>query len=505
VRDGLLWLTNPITGVIGAGLPEGADPPRPTLWRWDFAKRRSSTIVRALDWYRPSGDGTRIVVRDGETLRIGPADHEVKPPESGAESELIDIDLSRVQVRYDPPAQWRQMTTETWRLMRDHFWIADMGGVDWDDVLERYLPLVERIATRDDLSEVLWEMIGELGASHAYERIVYPPAPDGRAAAFLGADLERHADGRWVISRVLPGESSVPAARSPLRAAGADVRDGDVLVAVNGHDVGPVGPGPLLAGLAGKPAALTIARDGLERTVVVVPTADETQLRYQEWVRGRRAATHAASDGRFGYLHVPDMMSTGWAEFNRDLRRELRRDALVVDTRDNGGGHVSELVIEQLARHVIGGGHARHSIDVQWPASAPRGPLVSIANEHAGSDGDIVNETFRELGLGKIVGVRTWGGVIGIDGRYSLVDGTEVTQPRYAFWFRDAGWGVENFGVEPDIEVPFPPQAWVAGDDPQLEAALGVLTEALADHEPFTVPPASTRPDRSAPPLPPRP
>lgn len=505
VRDGLLWLTNPITGVIGAGLPEGAESPRPTLWRWDFSKRRSSTIVRALDWYRPSGDGTRIVVRDGDALRIGPADHEVKPPESGADSELIDVDLSRVQVRFDPPAQWRQMMTETWRLMRDHFWIADMGGVDWDDVLERYLPLIDRIATRDDLSEVLWEMIGELGASHAYERIVYPPAPDGRAAAFLGADLEQDADGRWVIVRVLPGESSVPAARAPLRASGADVRAGDVLVRVNGHAVGVGGPGPLLAGLAGKPAALTISRDGVERTVVVVPTADETPLRYQEWVRGRRAATHAASDGRFGYVHVPDMMSTGWAEFNRDLKRELRRDALVVDTRDNGGGHVSELVIEQLARQVIGGGYARHATEVQWPASAPRGPLVSIANEHAGSDGDIVNETFRELGLGKIVGVRTWGGVIGIDGRYALVDGTEVTQPRYAFWFRDAGWGVENFGVEPDVEVPFPPQAWVAGEDPQLEAALHVLTEALADYEPFTVPPASTRPDRAAPPLPPRP
>ncbi len=505
VREGLLWLTHPVTGVLGTGLPEGAEPPRPTLWRWDFAKRRSRTIVRALDWYRPSGDGTRIVVRDGDALRVGPADHEVKPPDSGSESELIDIDLSRVQVRYDPPAQWRQMMSETWRLMRDHFWIADMGGVDWDGVLERYLPLADQIATRDDLSEVLWEMIGELGASHAYERMVYPPAPDGSAAAFLGADLDTDADGRWVIARVLPGESSVPAARSPLRAAAVDVRDGDVVVAVNGHAVGTTGPAPLLAGLAGKPAALTISRDGTERTVVVVPTADETQLRYQDWVRDRRAATHAASEGRLGYVHVPDMMSTGWAEFNRDLRRELRRDALVVDTRDNGGGHVSELVIEQLARRVIGGGHARHAGGVQWPHTAPRGPMVSIANEHAGSDGDIVNETFRELGLGKIVGMRTWGGVIGIDGRYSLVDGTVVTQPRYAFWFRDAGWGVENFGVEPDVEVPFPPQAWVAGEDPQLETALQVVTEALADHEPLAVPPASTRPDRSAPALPPRP
>jgi tricorn protease len=333
----------------------------------------------------------------------------------------------------------------------------------------------------------------------------YPPAPEGRAAAFLGVDLDRDADGRWVIARVLPGESSVPAARSPLRAAGADVRAGDVLVAVNGHLVGAAGPAPLLAGLAGKPVALTVSRAGAARTVAVVPTADEAPIRYQDWVSGRREATHAASEGRVGYVHVPDMMSTGWAEFNRDLRREMRRDALIVDTRDNGGGHVSELVIEQLARRPLGGGHARHYADEPWPTTAPRGPLVSLANEFAGSDGDIVNETFHELGLGTIVGVRTWGGVIGIDGRYSLVDGTEVTQPRTSFWFRDAGWTVENFGVEPDIEVPFPPQAWVAGTDPQLDAGVQVLVGALASTTPLSGPSMSSRPDRAAPALPPRP
>jgi tricorn protease len=199
------------------------------------------------------------------------------------------------------------------------------------------------------------------------------------------------------------------------------------------------------------------------------------------------------------------MMSAGWADFNRDLRRELQRDALIVDTRDNAGGHVSELVIERLARRPLGAGHARYFADEQWPNGAPRGPLVSLANEYAGSDGDIVNEAFREMGLGPIVGARTWGGVIGIDGRYQLVDGTEVTQPRFAFWFRDAGWGVENFGVEPDVDVPFPPQAWAAGEDPQLLAALRNLTAALAETSPLAEPPLSTRPDRAAPALPPRP
>ena len=226
-------------------------------------------------------------MRDGETLRVGPSDHAVKPgPNDDGPSELVEVDLGRVQVRYDPVAEWRQMMAETWRLMRDHFWIEDMGGVDWDEVLTRYLPLVDEVATRDDLSEVLWEMIGELGSSHAYERQEFPPAAKGRAAAFLGADLARDRDGRWVIARVLPGESSVPAGRSPLRAAGANVADGDVLVAVNGRPVGAVGPGPLLAGLAGKPVELTLSRDGVTRTVVCIPTEDETPIRYYEWVTG---------------------------------------------------------------------------------------------------------------------------------------------------------------------------------------------------------------------------
>jgi tricorn protease len=462
-------------------------------------------VVDELDWYRLSGDGTRIVVRDGDALRVGPSDHKVKPePDDDAPSELVTVDLDRIQVRTDPAAEWRQMTLETWRLMRDHFWIEDMGGVDWDDVLERYLPLVERVATRDDLSEVLWEMIGELGSSHAYERMPYPPPPPGHAAAFLGADLHQDESGAWTIARVLPGESSVPAARSPLRAAGANVHEGDVLLAVNGRPVPPDGPAVLLAGLAGKPVELTVARAGTARTVVAVPTSDETPIRYQDWVSGRRAAVHEASGGRIGYVHVPDMMSTGWAEFNRDLRREFRRDALVVDTRDNGGGHTSELVIERLSRRQLAGAVARHYRDEEYPTGAAHGPMVSLANEFAGSDGDIVNEAFRELGLGTIVGVRTWGGVIGIDGRYRLVDGTEVTQPRYAFWFRDAAWGVENYGVDPDVLVEHPPQAWAADADPQLEAGLRILTEALETATPLVAPPLSTRPDRSAPPLPPR-
>ena len=215
-KDGLLWLARPLSGVLGQDRAQG-DKRRPALRRWDFPGRRALTVVPELDGYEISGDGTRIAVRDGESLRIGPADHPVSPAEGpdSPPSELVEVDLGRLTARPEPVAQWRQMLTETWRLMRDHFWVEDMGGVDWDEVLTRYLPVVDRLATRDDLSELLWEMVGELGTSHAYERPPVPPPPPGRAAAFLGADLERTRDGSWRITRVLPADSSVPAARSP--------------------------------------------------------------------------------------------------------------------------------------------------------------------------------------------------------------------------------------------------------------------------------------------------
>lgn len=502
-KDGLLWLAKPIAGMLGQDRP-ATDKRRASLRRWDFAARRELTIVPELDGFAVSGDGTRVAVRDGEALRIAPADHPVKPePADEASRELVEVDLSRLAIVVEPLPQWQQMVRETWRLMRDHFWIEDMGGVDWDDVLARYLPVVDRLATRDDLSELLWEMIGELGASHCYETPPVLPPPPGRAAAFLGADLTRDADG-WLIARVLAADTSVPAARSPLTAAGVDVRAGDRLLAVDGRPIPDAGPGPLLAGRADHPVELTVERDGQQRQVAVVPLPDELPLRYQDWVAGRRREVHERSGGRAGYLHIPDMVSTGWAEFHRDLRAEFARDCLVVDTRENGGGHVSQLVLERLSRRTLGGDVVRHAPDELWWAEAPRGPLVSIANEYAGSDGDIVNQSFKQMGLGPVVGTRTWGGVIGIDGRYTLVDGTSVTQPRYSFWFADAGWGVENHGVDPDVEVLHPPQAWASGEDPQLAEGLRIVLELLEDHPPLRAPGLDTRPDRSIPPLPPR-
>jgi tricorn protease len=510
---GVLFLAEPLLGVLGEARPRaGAEAPRARLLRYDLGKARQVELSAGLDSFEVSGDGRSVVVRDGKSLVVLPADRRAGEPRSGEEpdpDDRIEIDLGRVRIELDPPAEWRQMYDEAARLMRDHFWIPDMAGVDWNGVVARYRPWLERIATRDDLSEMIWEVQGELGSSHAYERPPERPRAAERRLGLLGADLERDPSGVWRVARVLPGETSVLAARSPLAAPGVAMKVGDAILAVDGRPVeSRLGPQAMLSGAANKPVELTVLAAGATspRRVVVEPLADERALRYQNWVAGRRAAVHQASSGRLGYVHIPDMMGNGWAELHRDLRSEVSRDALVIDVRNNGGGHVSELVLEKLARTVQAWDISPHFLPKTYPSDAPRGARVLVTDEHAGSDGDIVTAGFRNLGLGPVIGMRTWGGVIGIDGRYHLVDGSMVTQPRYCFWFYgEYGWGVENHGVDPDIEVPFPPQDWAAGRDPQLERAVEVALGLLEEHPPARPPDPATRPSRVAPPLPPRP
>jgi tricorn protease len=489
-KGNLLWLRSPLTGVLGDNMASpDSRPPRSVLERFDLTKLRTEVLVDGVDGFAVTGDGQRMVVVDGPSLRLVPTDRKVDSDDDSTDS--VDIDLSRVRVVVDRAAEWRQAYAEAGRLMRDNFWRTDMGGVDWQGVLDRYRPLVERLGSHSDLVDLLWEVQGELGTSHAY---VLPPGGfSGRPQGLLGADLSRDEQGAWRITRIIPGETSDPAARSPLAAPGVAIRVGDALVGVDGRQVDFVtGPAPLLVGTAGKPVELTIrpGGGGEPRRVVVVPLEDDSALRYHAWVADRRARTHELSDGRVGYLHVPDMTGVGWAQLHRDLRIELQREAVVLDVRENGGGHTSELVVEKLGRRIVGWQVARGFTTADsYPTDAPRGPVVAVTDEFAGSDGDIVNVAIKELGIGPVVGTRTWGGVIGIDMRYSLIDGTLVTQPRYATWFAGPGWGVENHGVDPDVEVVITPQDRVAGRDPQLDTAIQLALDALVTR-PAAVPPA---------------
>ncbi|WP_369657707.1 S41 family peptidase [Streptomyces sp. RPA4-2] len=489
-KDGLLWLRHPVRGVLGASRATPDDPdPKTELERYDLAQHRIEHLAADADHFAVTGDGKRVLLWTDGKLKLVPSDRRASNDDESDTN--ITVDLSRIRQTVDPAAEWRQMYDETGRLMRDNFWRPDLGGADWGDVLDRYRPLLDRIATHDDLVDLLWEVQGELGTSHAY---VIPRggwSGGDRAQGLLGADISRHEDGSWRIDRILPSETSDPDARAPLAAPGVAVRAGDAIVQVGGQPVDPVaGPGPLLVGTAGKPVELTVSPSGGgdPRHAVVVPLADEEALRYHAWVADRRAYVHERSGGRLGYLHVPDMVGSGWAQLHRDLRIEVAREGLVVDVRENRGGHTSQLVVEKLARRIVGWDLPRGMRPYSYPEDAPRGPVVAVANEFSGSDGDIVNAAVKALGIGPVVGTRTWGGVIGIDSRYRLVDGTLVTQPKYAFWLEGYGWGVENYGVDPDIEVVQTPQDHAAGRDVQLDEAIRIALAALEENPAKTPP-----------------
>ncbi len=361
VKGGLAWLREPVAGNLGEG---GASPddatPRAALLRFDFGQQRCTELADELDWFETSGDGRLLIVSDHGDLSVVPAD---RKPDPDSPADRIEVDTTRARFLADPAALWRNAYDEAGRIMRHDFWVPDMAGVDWDSVLAQYRPLLDQIATPADFADLMWEVLGELGTSHAYVAAAEPDGADHHGAGrgtsllrlgLLGAETERDAAGIWRISRVLPGESSDPRARSPLETPGAAVVPGDVLVAIDGRPVTAAGPGPLLVGAAGKPVELSLrpAAAGPPRRVVVVPLADERRLRYHDWVAGRRRAVRELSGGRVGYLHIPDMVSEGWADFHRDLHAEMIRDALILDVRGNRGGHTSELVVEKLARRV---------------------------------------------------------------------------------------------------------------------------------------------------------
>jgi len=538
VKGGLAWLREPVAGVLGEGLANpDDDAPRPVLERFDLRKREVAELVGEVDWFDVSGDGTRLVVKDRDELRILPSEHK----EDHDSAESVTVDLSRARFQADPVALWQHAFAEAGRLMRRDFWNPSMSGVDWDAVLDSYRPLLDRVRGAGDFTDLMWEVVAELGTSHAYisraGQDFRGSGPGSDAVGLLGADISRDPAGRWLVDRVLPGETSDPRARSPLEAPGVVIRAGDELTAVDGRPVDPVlGPAPLLAGTVGKPVELTVLPRGddppqtppallsggthppgppLEegprppkppRRVVVVPLPDERRLRYQDWVAGRRRLVRELGEGRLGYLHIPNMIGEGWADFHRDLRTEMRFDALVMDVRGNGGGHISQLVVEKLARRVIGWDQGRWVRPTSYPQDGRRGPVVTVADEFAGSDGDIVTAAIKLLGLGPVVGTRTWGGVVGIDGipGHELVDGTHMTVPRYAFSFDEYGWGVENYGVDPDVEVLISPDDWAAGHDPQLETAVRLALEALEKQPPKEPANPATGPSRVRPPLPPR-
>ena len=421
------------------------------------------------------------------------------------------IDLNRIRLSIDPKREWRQMLREIWRLQRDQFWVADMSGVDWEAIYRTYEPLLERVSTRGELSDLIWEMQGELGTSHAYEMGGDHRRAPTLALGYLGADLGLAPDGEgYEITRIVAGDPWDADADSPLNAVGVEARVGEQILAVNGQPVSrKQPPQALLVHQAGMNVELLLAPGRGDsgaratRSVLIKTLADEVPARYREWVERNRRWVHDQSKDRVGYLHLPDMMSAGFAEFHRYFKGECDREAMIVDIRYNRGGHVSQLLLEKVARKRIGYNLQRWGELGSYPDEAPAGAVVALTNEHSGSDGDIFSHGFKLMRIGPLVGTRTWGGVIGIWPRHALVDGTETTQPEFSFWFNDVGWGVENYGTDPDIEVDNAPQDAVTQHDRQLEVALNTALQAIAKTPP-SAPRFGPRPKLGRAPLPPR-
>jgi tricorn protease len=404
-------------------------------------------------------------------------------------------------------AEFRQMFQEAWRLQREQFWTEDLSGIDWAAIHNRYQPLVQRITTRSEFSDLLWELQGELETSHAYEMGgEYRKGPDYRQG-FLGVNWEYDTDkGGYRITHIARGDTWDPSTTSPLTGPGVNLDVGDVVLAINGQPLsGQVTPAERLVNQAGVEVVLTIrgADDAPPRMVTVKALGDERPARYRDWVEANRSRVHEATSGRVGYIHVPDMGADGYAEFHRAYLVEFDRDALIIDVRVNGGGHVSGLLLEKLARKRVGYDFPRWAAPKPYPDESPAGPMVCLTNELAGSDGDIFSHTFKMLKLGPLVGKRTWGGVIGIWPRHGLVDGTVTTQPEFSFYFDDVGWRVENYGTDPDIEVDNAPHDYARGADPQLDKAIEVALDVLSKHPPHR-PHPTDRPHRTPPKLGPR-
>ncbi|MEX1279212.1 MAG: S41 family peptidase, partial [Acidimicrobiia bacterium] len=458
--------------------PPPSLPPTPvaaTLQSIDLTTGQVEKVADGVRGFTLDAKAKVLALRVGEKLRVVPAGW--KDPGDGKDQvsrETGWVDLGRISVEVRPGDEWQQMLHEAWRLQRDHFWDPELEGVDWEAVLARWEPLVDRVGARSEFSDLMWEMQGELGTSHAYEMGGdYTPLPKWQTGS-LGAVLERGPRSGWRLGEIIRGDSWKPNVDSPLAAPGVDAEPGDRLLAVDGVPTDrEVDPHALLVARAGKPVTLTLRR-GRRRPhdVVVVPLSGEHALRYRAWVEGNRRRVAEASDGRLGYLHIPDMGPAGFAEFHRSFRQEVEKDGLVVDVRFNGGGNVSQILLERLRRERLGWRVTRWHGLRPFPYESPTGVMVALTNEQAGSDGDIFSHTWKIHGLGPLIGTRTWGGVIGIWPQQSLVDGTVTTQPEFGSWFVDVGYGVENYGTDPDIEVQIRPQDVAAGDDPQLERGI---------------------------------
>jgi tricorn protease len=443
---------------------------------FDLKERKASVLVADVSGGALSADGAKLLVRQGGAYKL----YDAKPGATDAKTvSTTDLAVDRV-----PSEEFAEIFDEVWRKYRDFFYVPNMHGYDWQAIGERYRQLLPHVAHRSDLNYVLGEMVAELSVGHAYIQGGDFQLPDRPRVALPGARFELDAGaGRYRIAKIFEGQNEEDKYRAPLTELGVDARIGDYVLAIDGVElVGSDNPYRLLRDKR-DPVTLTLndepTMDGA-RKVTFRPIYDESALLYLDWTQGNRAKVAEATDGRVGYLHIPDMGASGAYEFIKWYYPQIRKEGLIVDVRSNGGGNISQWIIARLSQTLLGTrfGHFSDSAGT-YPATVFHGHMVSLISETSASDGDIFPARFRKAGLGPLIGKRTWGGVVGITGIGPLLDGGIVYVPIQGTNDVDGSWIIEGYGVEPDIEVTNDPQSVIDGEDPQLERAIAEVLAAM--------------------------
>jgi len=473
-KTGELFLTaTPLTNLSPA-------PPRFSLLKFDLKAREVKPYASGLTDFALAANGEKALFGQGDKWTIAGTD---KPLDAGAKP----LDLSDMRVYVDPPAQWRQMYWETWRIERDFFYDPHYHGLDIAAAERRFEPYLAGIAARDDLTFLLREMLSYLSVGHLFveggtrSAVPLPTVQVG----LLGADY-RIENGRYRFAKIYSGENWNPSVQAPLTQPGASVRVGDYLLAVNGRPLrGDDEVYRLFENTVGKQTTISVASkaDGADaRDVTVVPIASEFALRNLDWIERNRREVDRRSGGKLAYVYLPDTEYEGFTNFNRYFFAQVGKQGVILDERFNHGGQIADYIIDYLKRKPMSIIASREGRLVLDPPLAIYGPKVMIINGFAGSGGDALPWYFRKSSLGPLVGVRTWGGLVGIGGYPTLIDGGSVTAPRAAIGGLHGQWEVEGVGIPPDIEVEQDPRAVRDGRDPQLEAAVDKALQLLRDH-----------------------
>lgn len=462
------------------------------LIKFDLDEKESDSFIKGIAGYEIAQKGKKLIYTKSR------GNYSIVKTSGKPKGGDGTLNLSGMKVFVDPVKEWNQIYNEAWRMHRDYFYDEKMHGADWPAVKAKYLPFLKHVGHRTDLSYLLSEMVGELVVGHAYVFGGDYPDVESVGVGLLGADYDIHKN-RYRFKKIYSGLNWNPDLRAPLTEPGVDIAEGDYLLAVNGKEItASENLHRYFETTTNQQVILTVNNKPTlkdSRQVTVKTIRGDIGLRYRDWVESNRAYVDKKTNGRVAYLHMPNTAWAGYVSFNRYYFAQKDRDALILDERWNGGGSAADYIIDMLSRPLLNWWVTREGQPWATPWASIYGPKVMIINEAAGSGGDAMPYYFRKRGLGKLVGKRTWGGLVGISSTPQLMDGGAVTIPAFAILSSDNKWVVENEGVAPDIEVDMTPALVIDGKDPQLDAAINQIMKELEDHKPARadVPPAPVR------------